>query len=366
MLKPLVPRSVERVKPKTRRAPQLMRYGAMSTIPSLRKLEYLLAVAQELHFRKAAEKLHVSQPVVSRQVRQCEEEFGFRILERDHHYVALTRAGRVFVTDLGRILQHLEDDLKKAILKAAQTSRSPVPESVIGHSPFTTLRLRKIALDTGRKYLHVPGLRLRILPTSELLRAIKSKIVLAGITYAPIRDVDMETISIGHEYWAAVIPSSSRLVNGRVATIDQLKEQPIISNGADRTHPALNRQLQAEWAAVGFLPRIIAEVTSPHEAFDLVRDGIGIALLPEGVCHGLPHGVRAIRIADLPPLEAVLVCRRADLEFGSSFGEDLRQFLLEQDEGHSVPGPAPAVVTRKPVATQKPYAKRRPPQAARK
>ncbi|MGA7316127.1 MAG: LysR family transcriptional regulator [Silvibacterium sp.] len=57
----------------------------MPIIPPLRKLQYVLAVARELHFRRAAEKLHVSQPAVSRQVRQCEEEFGFEILRRDAH-----------------------------------------------------------------------------------------------------------------------------------------------------------------------------------------------------------------------------------------------------------------------------------------
>jgi len=63
----------------------------MSAIPSNRKLQYILAVAQDLHFRKAAEKLHVSQPSLSRQVRECEEEFGFEIFRRDNHFVSLTK-----------------------------------------------------------------------------------------------------------------------------------------------------------------------------------------------------------------------------------------------------------------------------------
>ena len=66
----------------------------MSPAPSIRKLQYMLAVAHELHFRKAAEKLRVAQPSISRQVRECEEDVGFQILERDHHFVSLTKAGQ--------------------------------------------------------------------------------------------------------------------------------------------------------------------------------------------------------------------------------------------------------------------------------
>jgi DNA-binding transcriptional LysR family regulator len=104
----------------------------MSTIPPLRKLQYVLAVARELHFRKAAEKLHVSQPAVSRQVRQCEEEFGFEILRRDHHFVSLTKAGQSFVTDLDAILERFDNDLHQAINKARQ-SADRRPRSMSSH-----------------------------------------------------------------------------------------------------------------------------------------------------------------------------------------------------------------------------------------
>ena len=353
MLKPGAPRNIERTPPKVQRPSQLIRYGPISAVPSLRKLQYLLAVAQELHFRKAAEKLHVSQPVVSRQVRQCEEDLGFRILERDHHYVALTRAGRMFVTDLGRILRRFEDDLDKSISRAAETSHEAARQYVVGHSPFMALHLRRIALDIAREDSLGSRLRLRILPTKELLKAIKSQNVLAGITYAPIPDADMEIVSIEHEYWAAVVASKGHFGSHSTAKIEEFREQPIISHGADRTHPALNRRIREQWAAVGFLPRTIADVTSPHEAFYLVRGGVGIALLPEGVCEDLPRGVRAIRIIDLPPLETILVCRSADVEFAHAFGERLRHFVFQRRGSDNLAWPKPRGTDHTPVGTQK-------------
>src|ERR1700677_2770117 len=71
----------------------------VADIPSIRKLQYVLTVARELHFRKAAEKLNVAQPSLSRQVRECEEAVGFEIFRRDNHFVSPTKAGRAFVKD---------------------------------------------------------------------------------------------------------------------------------------------------------------------------------------------------------------------------------------------------------------------------
>ena len=89
----------------------------MATLPPLRKLQYVLAVARALHFRKAAEALHVSQPAISRQIKEYEEELGFEILQRDHHFVSLTKAGHSFVAGVEIILARLENDF--AILYGA-------------------------------------------------------------------------------------------------------------------------------------------------------------------------------------------------------------------------------------------------------
>jgi len=88
----------------------------MDSLPPLRKLQYVLAVARDLHFRKAAEKLHVSQPAISRQIREYEEDAGFEIFHRDHHFVSLTKAGRAFVSDIEEILGRMEGDFTAAIL----------------------------------------------------------------------------------------------------------------------------------------------------------------------------------------------------------------------------------------------------------
>ena len=86
----------------------------MSSFPPLRKLHYVLAVARELHFRKAAERLHTSQPSLSRQIRELEEEIGFEIFYRNRHVVALTEAGKSFIVVVNDMLSRIDVDFRRA------------------------------------------------------------------------------------------------------------------------------------------------------------------------------------------------------------------------------------------------------------
>jgi DNA-binding transcriptional LysR family regulator len=168
----------------------------MVVVPPLRKLQYVLAVARDLHFRKAAERLHVSQPSISRQIREYEDEIGFQILQRDHHFVSLTKAGRSFVSDVEQMLARMEDDFIKAIRRALAISRESSSEYILAHSPFAPLRIRRIAMQLRREVFRGFSLRLRILPTSELLTAIECDVVHAGITFAPVDHPGIAAISV--------------------------------------------------------------------------------------------------------------------------------------------------------------------------
>lgn len=329
----------------------------MGVLPPLRKLQYVIAVARDLHFRKAAERLHVSQPAISRQIREFEKDVGFVILQRDHHFVSLTKAGHSFVSDVDGILTRLENDFKNAVRRARAISREAPSESqyVVAHSPFASMQIRRIAMDLQREVFRDPPLRLRILPTTELLNAIDGDVIQAGITYAPVDYSGITSIPIGSDHWVAVVPAG-KWSTKQTAQIREFSREMVISNGADRTHPALFRELELECAAKGFPLRTIAEVTSPNEAFDLVERYAGIVLLPAGVCSGLPPGVRAIRIEDLAPLQTVLVFRSSSSEFAHIFAEKIRAAsslndeLLRSAQGDS----SKTIVLKKPpVATSK-------------
>src|ERR1700756_2031792 len=106
----------------------------MSVSPPLRKLQFVLAVARELHFRKAAERLHTSQPSLSRQIRELEEEIGFEIFYRKRHAVALTAGGKWFIVVVNDMLSRIDADFRRAKDPARQASRQSSACFVIGHS----------------------------------------------------------------------------------------------------------------------------------------------------------------------------------------------------------------------------------------
>ena len=327
----------------------------MDSPPPLRKLQYVLAVARDLHFRKAAERLHVAQPAISRQIRDYEEEVGFEIFHRDSHFVALTKAGRAFVSDVEEILGRMESDYSAAVRRARAISRETPDEYTVGHSPFAPMQIRRIALDLQREEFRNHSMRLRILPTTELLNAIESDIVQAGITYAPVNHAGVSAIPIAKDHWVAIVSATGKFSDAAIIRIEELLGERVISNGADRTHPALYRQLEAECTEKGFPIRAIAEVSSPVEAFDLVAGNAGIVLLPAGVCEDLPPGVRSIRISDISPLETVLIHRLNSSGLTHKFAEhlrvkiDLRVHARDSDYTKSSPLPA----QRKPPASDR-------------
>jgi DNA-binding transcriptional LysR family regulator len=186
-----------------------------------------------------------------------------------------------------------------------------------------------------------------------LLNAIDSEVVQAGITYAPVDHAGVSVIPLAKDHWVAIVPAKGRFSGMAIARIQEFRGEPVISNGADRTHPALFRQLQTECIAKGFPFRAIAEVTSPLEAFDLVAGNAGIAFLPAGACEGLPSAVRAIRISDISPLEIVLIYGSDDSGFTQQFAERIRvkMSLGDRPSDDRFPEPLAFPAKRKPPAS---------------
>src|SRR5580704_13987794 len=106
----------------------------------LRHLRYFLAVAEHLHFGRAAQKLRVSQPPLSKQIRDLENELGVQLFERTSRRVELTRAGQFFAGEARRLMQQLES----ASSLAAEVDREASSHMVVGHSPGTVHLIARI------------------------------------------------------------------------------------------------------------------------------------------------------------------------------------------------------------------------------
>jgi DNA-binding transcriptional LysR family regulator len=300
----------------------------MSVSPPLRKLQFVLAVARELHFRKAADRLHISQPSMSRQIREFEEEIGFEIFHRDHHFVEPTEAGQSFIAGIDQMITRLNADFQLAKDTARNIARRSSASFVIGHSPFVPTALRREIRTVQRRKFAYLNLQFRTVFAPELVDSISTGTFQAGVTFAPLEIKGLEQIPIGSDRLCAVTPQNSLLTGNPAGAVTDLRLHPLIIACSERTHPMLYQQLLGECTTAGFRPTIAEEVSSPHQAFDLVRDGVGVAILPFGVCAEAPPELQYFPISGLEPLPLFFLYRREDFhraEILSELGDMLQE-----------------------------------------
>jgi DNA-binding transcriptional LysR family regulator len=301
----------------------------MSVSPPLRKLQYVLAVAREAHFRKAAESVNVSQPTLSRQVREVEDEIGLELFQRDSHPVALTMAGQAFIAIVEEMMLKIDTDFQRAKDAARHALRRTSTSITIGHSAFVSPSLRReIRSALNRKFAYLQ-VQFRTVFASELASSISSRMVEVGLTFTPFENSGLEQVPVRTERLCVVVSQESELIGMPAVTLADLKSYPLIVACSERAHPILYERLIEECRAAGFRPTIAEEITSAQEAFDLVDEKVGVAILPYGVCEEAPPSIRYFPISGMEPLNLVFV-RRDDDGLAAEILEELAEALAEK------------------------------------
>jgi DNA-binding transcriptional LysR family regulator len=244
----------------------------------LRQIRCFIAVAEEMHFGRAAERLHMASTALSRLVRSLEEEIGVRLLNRTTRAVTLTRAGLGFLDDAKAILARTES--------AARNARE------IADGGGLTLRIGAIdaasasflpAAFTMLRAAH-PGVDLRL---SETMTAQQLQMLRAGrLDLALIRPPTTETEFpfevLRRERMVALLPEGHRLAALAAVPVRELAGEPVIIP-AKRARPYAYDMVMASFAAAGLVPRILQETTEKPAMLAMVAAGIGVALVPDWV-----------------------------------------------------------------------------------
>ena len=285
----------------------------MSATPPLRKLEYVLAVARELHFGRAAERVHVVQSSLSRQVREFEAELGFEIFHRNNHLVDLTDAGRAFTLALEDSLTRFLAEFTRARDLSRLISRRNATSCLIGYSPFVPATLRH-KIRSIRK-LRFPSIRLqfRLATESEITDSLGSGVFQAGVTFAPLERNHLQQIPLRTEPLCAVSVRGHSSNGGSAIRLAELRAHPLIVPCSRHTHPALYQWLHGQCVIAGFTPNIVEEASSTQQVLDLVQDGVGTAIIPRGICEEMPPTLHCSPIHGMEALQMVFIYR-----YGSS------------------------------------------------
>jgi LysR family transcriptional regulator, benzoate and cis,cis-muconate-responsive activator of ben and cat genes len=268
----------------------------------LRHLRYFVAVAEEENVSRAALKLHVSQPGISRQIHDLEDEIGFQLFERSAKSVRLTGAGKVFLTEAKSVLQHTDDAVKKARAAAGGTNG----EINVGYAPSLTIQILPQAL---RKFQEkFPGVRVALhdLSTEEMLAQLGEKKLQVALTVRPpaklLRGLNFEELA---RYAACVaVAPKHPLAKSKSISLEQISREPLIAYSR-KDYPEYHEMLEKLFAPVGRMPRIVGEHDGVSSIVAAVEAGRGFALVPS--CVASMVGPRLKLLPLKPALPAVLV-----------------------------------------------------------
>jgi DNA-binding transcriptional LysR family regulator len=252
----------------------------------LRHLRYFRTVASELHFGRAAEKLHIAQPPLSHQIRQLETELGFELFNRTKRSVALTPAGQVFLTQVDRIFQQLE----QAIEIGRKTSRGELGQISIGFVGSATYNILPSILQQFRDRYPQVHIELHELTTDRQLIWLHEGRIDIGLMRPPIIEPDVSSQVIFQESLVVALPVTHQLAT--MATIDlaSLATEPFILFPRQLA-PGLYDPIITICQAAGFSPLVVQECIQMQTIVSLVSANMGVSILPESIQEVQRYGV---------------------------------------------------------------------------
>jgi DNA-binding transcriptional LysR family regulator len=245
----------------------------------LRHLRYFVAVAEERHFGRAADRLHIAQPPLSQQIKRLEAELGVSLFNRTTRRVELSPAGAV-------LLERARDILAAADLAAEDCKRAAQGEigrlsvGFTGSTTYAILPAVATALRTG-----LPGVELEL--HGEMLTPAQVDGLLhgsldIGLLRPPVRSRELKVEVIRSEPLIAVVPSQHALADADEIAIPELEDEPFIMY-ASHLRSVVGDTVVEVCAEHGFAPRVGMEVTETATLISFVAAGIGVALVPASV-----------------------------------------------------------------------------------
>ncbi|MGX1132888.1 DNA-binding transcriptional LysR family regulator [Streptomyces glaucescens] len=281
----------------------------MTTDVHGRELRYFLTVAEELHFTRAAERLYVSQPALSKQIRALERQLGVALFRRDRHSVALTPAGEALLPHARRVLDAWEEGAE-AVARARAAQRTTL---VIGMSTSPGRGGLLPAIRSRFTAAHPEAaVRLRQIVWDDPTAGLADGTADVAFVWLPLPDQERYAWTvIAEEPRLVALPDTHPLTARTEIDFTELLDEPFLAL------PATAGPLRDHWLALdaraGRPPRVGAEIASTEETYEALVAGLGICLVATGNAPLITlGGVTTRPVNGITPSRYALAWRRED------------------------------------------------------
>jgi DNA-binding transcriptional LysR family regulator len=272
----------------------------------IRQLRYFQAVAEELHFGRAAARLAIAQPALSRQIQQMEQELGTPLLRRTQRRVELLPAGAVLL-ERARAIQQ---ELARAVSDARRTGTGELGRLSVGFIHSSTYGLLPSIIGRFRKLY--PGIELDLheMPITVQHAALMRGTIDVGLLRVQPGPPELEVVPVLPDPFVLAVPAGHALAGRERVRLRSVAHEPFVmfsKSGAPLFHDRVNAMCEQ----AGFSPNVVQHATQIHTVVGLVGAGLGVAVLPASGRNLHPRQVRFVQIADrAEPVHVALAWRR--------------------------------------------------------
>lgn len=272
----------------------------------LRQLRYFQAVAEELHFGRAAARLAIAQPALSRQVQQLEEELGTPLLRRTQRRVELLPAGALLL-ERSRAIQQ---ELARTLADVRRTGAGELGKLSLGFIHSSTYGLLPMVIRRFRQLYPGIELELREMPITTQLAALVRGTIDLGLLRVQPAPPELEMAIVMPDPFVLAVPAKHRLAARTRVRLKEVAGEPFLMFDKAQA-PLLHDRVQGMCEQAGFTPEVVQRATQLHTMVGLVGGGMGVAVLPASARNLHPRQVRFVTIADkADPLHVALAWRR--------------------------------------------------------
>lgn len=267
----------------------------MSNQLELRHLRYFMSVAKELHFRKASEKLFITQPALSRQIQQLEQYLGAELLTRNKRNVTLTKSGEYLLKESQFIFNHL-DFVRQNIQSIQKGEEGEIRIGFVGSAMQRVIPTLLRQINSESNGIH--SVLTELTNQDQIDRVQNDKLDLGFIRTMRL-PIGLQKLSVYEETFCLVLPKHHPISQASFETVNDFKDDNFILFSSQYSHGYYEKILSI-FEDEGFTPKVSHESVHANSIFRLVENGLGIGIVPSSLKHGFDLNIKFIDLNKIP------------------------------------------------------------------